>query len=40
MGVSIKIYGLSADEDDKTLEKALDAGMESLLKKPVSLKDI
>ncbi len=37
---SVKIYGLSADEDDDTLERAIDVGMESLLKKPVNLKDL
>ena len=38
--LAIKVYGLSADDDDEVLEQVLDSGMVSLLKKPISAKDI
>ncbi len=31
-----RLYYIIKDDDDETLEQALDSGMDSLIKKPVS----
>eukprot|EP00828_Plagiopyla_frontata_P009523 TRINITY_DN1491_c0_g1_i1.p4 TRINITY_DN1491_c0_g1~~TRINITY_DN1491_c0_g1_i1.p4 ORF type:complete len:133 (+),score=37.51 TRINITY_DN1491_c0_g1_i1:158-556(+) len=35
IGAKSKIYGLSGDDDEDTFEKALDCGMDSIIKKPI-----